>query len=418
MVKVNNLLCNTGIMKMVNFDGKFSEISLSLKGSAIRDLLKFADRPGVIAFGGGFPNPLAFPVNEIKEIIDDLLLSENGWKALQYGTTEGLNELRDMLAKRVYDKYGIKASRENIVTLNGSQSGLYMVSKTFLNKGDAVVSEAPTYAGAITAFNAQLPTWIAIDIEDDGPDMDLMEKRIKESINNGKRPKFAYVVPTFQNPAGITWSMEKRKHLLELASEYDFLIFEDDPYSEIRFDGKELKPIKSMDTEDRVIYMGTFSKVLAPGIRLGFIVAHEEIKKRIVLLKQAVDLATNTLSQYMALEYLKRGLIDKQVPKIVEIYRKKRNIMLESLENYMPEGTKWTRPEGGMFLWVTMDKKIDTTKMLEDALKENVAYVVGTGFYPDGRGKNSMRLNFTYPSDEEIVEGIKRLGKVAKSYLS
>ncbi len=402
---------------MISFDGKFSEISLSLKGSAIRDLLKFAERPGVISFGGGLPSPLAFPVDEIKGIIDDLL-SNDGWRSLQYGSTEGLNELRDILAKRVYDRYGIKASRENIVTLNGSQSGLYMVAKTFLNKGDAVVSEAPTYAGAITAFNAQLPTWIAIDIQDDGVDMDLMESKIKESIKNGKKPKFAYVVPTFQNPGGITWSMDKRKHLLELASQYDFLIFEDDPYGEIRFDGKEVKPIKSMDKEDRVIYMGTFSKVLAPGIRLGFIVAHEEIKKRIVLLKQAVDLATNTLSQYLALEYLKRGLIDKQVPKIVEIYRRKRNIMLESLEKYMPEGSKWTRPNGGMFLWVTLDKKIDTTKMLEDALKENVAYVVGTGFYPDGRGKNSMRLNFTYPSDDEIVEGIKRLGKVARNYLS
>ncbi len=399
----------------MELEKKFSDSSRSLKGSAVRDLLKYADRPEVISFGGGMPNPLSFPTKEIKEIID-YILDNYGAKALQYGSTDGVEEFRDEVSKRINSRYGFKSTKGEIISLNGSQTGLYMVSKIFLNKGDYVISEAPTYVGAITAFNAQAPLWIPIDLEEDGMNLEMLENGIKKAISEGKTPKFIYVIPTFQNPAGLTWSLDRRKELLEISQKYDLIIFEDDPYSELRFDGKPVKPIKSMDEEGRVIYMGTFSKVLSPGIRLGFIYAHTEIIKKINLLKQGVDLCTNTFSQYLAAEYLKRGIIDRQIPKITSLYKKKRDIMIEALETYMPEGTKFTRPEGGMFLWVTLKETIDTEKLLKKALEFNVAYVIGSAFYPDGRGKNSMRLNYTFSSDENIVEGIKRLSKAVKDY--
>ncbi len=397
----------------MDLDSKFSDISKTLKGSAVRELLKYAEQPDVISFGGGMPNPLSFPIDNIKEIINNIL-DNYGTKALQYGTTEGVSELREQIAKRMKDKFSINVNPTNIITLNGSQSGLYMVSKVFLNKGDYVVSEAPTYVGAISAFNAQAPSWITVELKDDGMDLNELETKVKKAIEEKKVPKFVYVIPTFQNPAGLTWSEEKRKHLLEIASKYDLIIFEDDPYSEIRFSGNHVKPIKYYDSEERVIYMGTFSKVLSPGIRLGWVAANDAIIRKIALLKQGVDLCTNVFSQYIALEYLKNGMIDKQIPKIVELYRKKRDLMLKSLEENMPEGVTWTKPNGGMFLWVTVDYDIDTEKLLKKALENKVAYVVGTAFYPDGRGRNSMRLNFTYSKDEDIITGISRLGKVIK----
>lgn len=399
----------------MDIESKFADITRNLRGSAVRDLLKYADRPEVISFGGGMPNPLSFPLNEIKEIIDHIL-DNYGAKALQYSSTDGVEEFREEVSRRINSRYGFKSTKSDIIALNGSQTGLYMVSKVFLNKGDYVISEAPTYVGAITAFNAQAPVWAPVDLQDDGMNMEMLEESIKKVRSQGKIPKFIYVIPTFQNPAGLTWSLDKRKNLLEIASKYDLIIFEDDPYGELRFDGKEIKPIKSLDTEGRVIYMGTFSKVLSPGIRLGFIYANSDINKKINLLKQGVDLCTSTFSQYIAAEYLKRGIIDRQIPKIVQLYRKKRDIMIEALETYMPSDTKFTRPDGGMFLWVTLNEKIDTEKMLKKALELNVAYVIGSAFYPDGRGRNSMRLNFTFSKDEDIVEGIKRLSRAVKEY--
>jgi len=401
----------------MDVNSKFSEISKGLKGSAVRELLKYAEKPDVISFGGGMPNPLSFPIKDVEDIVH-YILENYGAKALQYGSTEGVEELRELISTRLNSKYNFNARKENIIMLNGSQSGLYMVSKVFLNRKDYVISEAPTYAGAIAAFNAQDPSWLAIDLENDGMDLNMLEKKIKFALNEGKTPKFIYVIPTFQNPAGLTWSLSKRKELLEIASKYDLIVFEDDPYSEIRFSGEPVSPIKSLDKENRVIYMGTFSKVLSPGIRLGYIFANDEILRKISLLKQGVDLCTNVFSQYLAMEYLKRGVIDQQVPKIVDLYRKKRDLMLESLEKYMPDGTEWTRPEGGMFLWVTLDKKIDTEILLKKALEKKVAYVIGSAFYPDGRGKNSMRLNFTYSKDNDIIEGIKRLGSVIREEMS
>jgi len=401
----------------MDVNSKFSEISKGLKGSAVRELLKYAEKPDVISFGGGMPNPLSFPIKDVEDIVH-YILENYGAKALQYGSTEGVEELRELISTRLNSKYNFNARKENIIMLNGSQSGLYMVSKVFLNRKDYVISEAPTYVGAIAAFNAQDPSWLAIDLENDGMDLNMLEKKIKFALNEGKTPKFIYVIPTFQNPAGLTWSLSKRKELLEIASKYDLIVFEDDPYSEIRFSGEPVSPIKSLDKENRVIYMGTFSKVLSPGIRLGYIFANDEILRKISLLKQGVDLCTNVFSQYLAMEYLKRGVIDQQVPKIVDLYRKKRDLMLESLEKYMPDGTEWTRPEGGMFLWVTLDKKIDTEILLKKALEKKVAYVIGSAFYPDGRGKNSMRLNFTYSKDNDIIEGIKRLGSVIREEMS
>jgi 2-aminoadipate transaminase len=401
----------------MNFNSKFSDISQNINDTSLKELLKFSEAQDIISFAGGFPNPKAFPIKEVEEIIK-YILQNYGAKSLQYGSTEGLEELRNLISKRLNYKYHFNSKKENIIMLNGSQSGLYLVSKVFLNRKDYVISEAPTYVGAIAAFNLHDPLWITIDLENDGMKIDLLESKIKNSIKERKMPKFIYVIPTFQNPTGITWSESKRKNLIEIASKYDLVIFEDDPYSEIRFSGNPVLPIKSFDTDDRVIYLSTFSKVLSPGIRLGYIFANDEIIRKIALLKQGVDLCTNVFSQYLALEYLNRGIIDQQVPKIIDLYRKKRDLMLESLEKYMPQGTEWTKPEGGMFLWVTFNKNIDARKMMNIALKQKVAYVLGSAFYPDGRGNNSMRLNFTNSKDDDIVEGIKRLGNVLREELS
>jgi len=253
---------------------------------------------------------------------------------------------------------------------------------------------------------------IAIDLDDKGMDVDSLEERIRNFMANGTKPKFIYVIPTFQNPAGTTMVLDRRKQLLEISKRYEIPIVEDNPYGQLRYDGDPVPSIKSMDDDGNVIYLGTFSKVMAPGLRLGYVIADRQIVEKINLVKQGLDLASDSLSEYIAYEYLKRGDIYRQIPKTVSLYRKKRDLMLKSIAEYFPEGVKYTKPNGGMFLWVSLDEKIDTTRMLERALKAKVAYVSGAAFYPHGEKHNSMRLNFTYSDDDKIVEGIKRLAYV------
>ncbi|BAB59546.1 aspartate aminotransferase [Thermoplasma volcanium GSS1] len=390
---------------------KFSEIFRYIKPSEIRSLLKYTSDPELISFGGGMPNPESFPVEEMKEILADIM-DNYGKKALQYGTTEGLDVLRDELAKYVLKTEGINAKREEIILTTGSQQALYAIAKIFVNPNDPVITEGPTYVGAISAFNANTANMMAIDIDENGMNVDELEAKIKELSQNGLKPKFIYVIPTFQNPAGTTMSLDRRKRLLEISERYEIPIVEDNPYGQLRYDGEPVQSIKSMDKNGNVIYLGTFSKVMAPGLRLGYVIAPREVIDKINLLKQGLDLASDSLSEYIAYEYLKRGAIYRQIPKTVDLYRKKRDLMIKSLEEYFPEAATWTKPHGGMFLWVSLDERIDTTKMLDRALKAKVAYVSGSAFYPHGEKHNSMRLNFTYSDDDKIVEGIKRLAYV------
>ena len=396
------------------FDEEFSEIAKRLKASEIRELLKLTQQPEIISFAGGLPNPKSFPVEKVK-MITDKLLENDGAKVLQYGSTEGVNSFRDALAERMKNKYDVKnVKRENILITAGSQQGLYLLAKIFIDPCDTVIIEAPTYIGILTAFQSYNPSYVAIEMDDEGMKTEILEDQLKRLKNEGKKPKLIYTIPTFQNPAGVTMNLDRRKHLLELAEEYNILVVEDDPYGELRYSGEKLPVLKSLDKNHNVIYLGTFSKILAPGMRLAHFIAHEDIVQKAVLAKQGMDLCTNTLAQYIARDYIKNGYLDEQIPNIIKLYKEKRDLMLDLMEDYFPDKVKWTKPDGGMFLWVTLPEHVDTEKMFKRAIENKVAYVIGCAFYPDRSHKNTMRLNFTYSTNEQIKEGMKRLAKVIK----
>jgi len=398
------------------WEEEFSELAKRLKASEIRELLKVTQMPDIISLAGGLPNPKSFPVEIIKEITTKLLDSY-GEKMLQYGSTEGVNSFREALANYYNENYSFGIGKDNVLITVGSQEGLYLLGKIFLNPGDTVVVEAPTYVGALTAFQSFYPNYVQVEMDDEGMNIDILEKKLKELVREGKKPKFIYTIPTFQNPAGVTMSLERRKRLLELAKEYNILVVEDSPYEELRFSGEKVPQLKALDTEGYVLYIGTLSKVLSPGMRIAFMIGNEEIIQKAVLAKQGIDLCTSPFVQYIAEEYIKGGYMREHIPKIIKLYKEKRDIMLDAIEDYFPEGVKWTRPAGGMFLWVTLPEHIDTEKLLQKAIENKVVYVIGAAFYPHRDHRNTMRLNFTYPTNEQIEEGIKRLAKVIKEAL-
>jgi 2-aminoadipate transaminase len=367
----------------------------------------------MISLAGGLPNPLAFPVEIIHECIEKTF-KKNITQALQYGTTEGLSQLRGVLAERMRSKQKIECEMHDILITSGAQQALSLTAICFLDPGDTYLTSVPAYLGAIQAFTAYEANCESIPMNDEGIDTDSLRRNIERLRRTGINPKFIYTVPTFQNPSGETISLSHRKELLDIASEYDFLIIEDDPYGELIFEGEKIPSIKSFDTKGRVIYLSTFSKILAPGFRIGWVIASKVILDKLILAKQATDLCANVFSQYVAYEYVKGGYLDKQVEKIKELYKRKRDVMVEAIKHYFPPNVKWAFPHGGMFLWVTLPKKIDTRLMFQKALAKKVAYVVGEAFYPEGGNYNSMRLNFSYSDDNIIKEGIKRLGDVIK----
>lgn len=385
---------------------EFSNIVNSMKPSAIDAILKAIGDPEMISFGGGLPNPESFPVDDVKKVFNELI-STSGRKMLQYGATEGLRALSVTLAKRMKEQQGISCDPSEIVQTTGSQEALYILGKMLANPGDYVISEAPTYLGAITAFRASGIRMIPVEMDNNGMKMDAL----RATLRKYPHPKFIYVLPNFQNPTGISMNLERRKEFIEIVSEAGITVLEDDPYGALRFSGTPQPAIKSLDRNNNVIYLGTFSKVLAPGFRLGYAVAPQEIVEKMKMVKQALDLASSTISEYIAEAYISGGYIDRWLPNVVELYRGKRDLMIKSLEQYLPKNVEFTRPDGGMFIWVTK-KGANTDKMLEDAIKKKVLYVVGSEFYPENDNHESMRLNFTYSTDEKLVEGVQRLGKV------
>ena len=399
-----------------NFSRHFAERAKDMKASEVRELLKLLQVPGMISFAGGFPNPETFPVELIRKIADDIL-RKDGSQALQYGITEGYPPLREAVADRM-NKKGMDVSKDNVLITSGSQQVIDLMGKMFIDPGDIVVISAPTYLTALTAFSAYQATFESIPMDQDNMRMDLFEDRVKKLARRGRQPKIVYVLPNFHNPAGVTMPEKSRKKLIDLASDFDLIVLEDDPYSELRYTGEHIPPIKSFDDEGRVVYMGTFSKILAPGLRTGWLVADPEILRKLVIAKQSTDVCTNVLSQRIAHEYIIQGHIDPQIEKIKKIYGRKLDIMLKGLEEYAPSEIKWVRPEGGMFLWLTLPETIDSGDLLTKALKKHVAFVTGKAFYADPKdGKNAMRLNFTHPSDDTITEGLKRLGSVMNEEL-
>ena len=387
------------------------------KRSAIRELLKLTEKPDVISFAGGLPAPETFPHDEFAEIAADELHGhyEN---VLQYGLTEGSLTLRRALADWLRP-HGLDLSVDQMLITTASQQSLDLVSKAFLDTGDVVFVEAPTYLAALQTFTLFEADKIPIPLEDDGMDLNVLEEKISEARAAGKTLKAIYVIPDFQNPSGITMSLEKRKRLLEIARREDLLIFEDDPYGQLRFAGKSLPSIRSLDDSGRVILMITFSKVLAAGLRLGVLIADNPFMDVLVRVKQATDLCTSKLTQHIAARYINEYGMEEHLKAIREVYHVKRDAMVSALEEYMPkdEGISWTNPEGGLFLWVRLPEVIDTEEMFPRALENKVAYVIGNAFYVDGRGRNEMRLSFSLGTPERIREGIRRLAKVISEEL-
>jgi 2-aminoadipate transaminase len=377
-----------------------------MKSSAIREILKITERPEIISFAGGLPAPELFPIKEIKEACIKVL-DNDGEKALQYSLTLGYIPLRKYIAERLSEE-GTKLTEENIVITSGSQQGLDLVGKAFLDPGTFVIVENPTYLGALQAFNAYHPHYVTVDMDRDGMVIDQVEDAIKRS-----KPRFIYAVPNFQNPSGITMSYERRKLLVKLAQEYYVPIIDDNPYGELRYKGENVPSLKSLGG-DLVIQLGTVSKLISPGIRIGWIAASTEVMGVFERMKQGTDLHTNTFAQYIIYEYVKAGHMDSHIEKIKESYAKRMEVMLKALEDYFPEEITWTRPEGGLFLWVELPEGASATELLDKAIKEKVAYVPGKFFFAREDKDNTLRLTFCTMSEEIIVEGIKRLAKVFK----
>jgi 2-aminoadipate transaminase len=406
-----------GKKMVVNIERLFSKRANRMRSSEIRELLKLTSMPGMISFAGGLPNPKAFPVDIIHQCINETF-KNNSEKPLQYGTTEGVTKLRRVLADRMRKKRNIDCELHDILITSGAQQALSLAAITFIDPGDTYLTSVPAYLGAVQAFHAFEANCESIPMDAEGIDTDSLRRNLERLRRTGIYPKFFYTVPTFQNPSGETMSLNHRKELLDIASEYDFLIIEDDPYGDLIFEGDQIPPIKSLDKRGRVIYLSTFSKILAPGFRLGWVIASKEILDKLILAKQATDLCTNVFSQYIAYEYVNRGFLDDQVNKISKMYKNKRDVMLDSLNKYFPKEVTWTVPKGGMFIWITLPKTIDTRLMFQKALSKKVAYVVGEAFFPEGGNYHSMRLNFSYSEDDTIQEGIKRLAEVINEELS
>jgi len=395
---------------MTNIDRLYSDRAGKMRKSEIRELLKVAQDPEVISFAGGLPSPRSFPLQDLQGVVKSVL-EHHGEVALQYGTTQGLTELREAIAERAC-KDGMDVTAENVMITSGSQQALDTIGKIFLNPGDVALVGLPTYLGGINAYRSYEGNLVGVPLDKDGMMIDVLEEKIIELQKEDVTPKFIYVVPTFQNPAGVIMPEARRKKLVDLANEYDLVIVEDDPYGKLRFDVDHIKPIKSFDDEGRVIYMSTFSKILSPGFRLAWTIASDELSRKMIICKQALDLCTNTFTQFIVNDFMRSGSLDLHIMKVCEMYKPKRDIMMKAMENYFPDGYVCNKPKGGMFAWATLPEGIDTEIMFLDALKEKVAYVHGKAFSVDGSGGRSMRLNFSYANSEKIEEGMKRLGAV------
>jgi len=395
---------------------RFSKRANEIKRSPIRELLKLITKPEIISFAGGIPDPTLFPAYLIEEATKTILRREPE-KVLQYGPTEGDVKLKGELINRLKRKEGIKIDEDEILITTASQQALDLVGKILIDSGDTVIVELPSYLGGLGAFHSYRAEFIGIPLDDDGIKVDILEEKLKNLKEEQKKKiKFIYVIPDFHNPAGVTLSLERRKKLIKIAEQHDLLIVEDTPYHELRYLRETIPTIFSIAPRGRVLLLYTFSKIFCPGMRLGYILGDERVIDRLVVAKQSTDLCTPPFTQGILYEMLKGGVLDEHIKKLISVYREKRECMLNTLNKYMlplnlPD-LKWTRPDGGLFLWMTLPEYMNTDRMLPSALEKNVAYVTGSAFYYDGSGKNTMRLNFSYPTMDEIDEGIYRLSLV------
>lgn len=390
---------------------KYANRMKGIRASEIREILKLTQKAEVISFAGGLPAPELFPIDAIKEISREVL-EEHGEKALQYATTEGYLPLRKQITERM-TKFGINTNADNILITNGSQQGLDFAGKIFLDPDDVVLCENPSYLGAINAFKAYEAKFIEVPTDDEG----MIISELEEIVKTTDKIKLIYVVPDFQNPTGRTWSIERRKGLIEIANKYDLIIIEDNPYGELRFEGEIPPSVKSFDVEDRVVFLGTFSKTFCPGFRLAWTCASEEILSKFILVKQSSDLQASTISQMELSKFINKYDLDKHVEKIKSVYRRRRDIMMKTMKEEFPDEVKFTYPEGGLFTWVELPEHINSRDLAIKAIDNNVAFVPGDPFYPNGGKFNNFRLNYSNMNEDRIVEGIKRLAKAIKEML-
>jgi len=398
--------------------GLYADSIKGLKSSKIRELMKMASKPGIISLGGGMPDSVNLPFDSVKEIINQWS-DKRAIDALQYGATKGFTSLLEKIKERIVEKKGISMEGQDIIITTGSQQALALVSKLFLNPGDTVIVEIPSFIGAIAAFYSFMGGLEGVEVDEKGIIIEDLEKKLEHLKKLGKEVKFIYTIPNFNNPSGITLSIDRRKRLLEVANRYEIPIVEDDPYGDFYFTGDEndYRPIKSLDDSGTVLYLGTFSKVLSPGIRLGWIIAREDIIAKLELQKQSFDACTPLLSQVIAEDYMKRGYIESYIVKMRKIYKTKRDAALKALERYMPPEVKWTKPEGGFFVWVTLPEGMDPEELFKRTVEKNVAFVTGDAFLPENYKNRYIRLSYSNISVEDIDKGIRIIAETIREMM-
>jgi 2-aminoadipate transaminase len=399
----------TSINQYLSVSGK------NMKRSAIREILKHLQRPGMISFAGGLPAPETFPIDDLKNIVTEIL-QEDGADSLQYGTTEGDPLLRRMLVER-HNRNGLKIGIDNLIITSASQQALDLVSKVFLDPGDYVICGLPSYLGGINAFTSYGAMLKGIPLDENGINPEVLEETIIILKELGRKIKFIYLIPDFQNPSGITLPDSRRLKIIEIAEKYDLLIVEDSPYREVRFEGEPQRLMKELDTTGRVITLCTFSKIFAPGFRVGWVIGDPAILDQLVMAKQTADLCTSSFVQKIIARYLEKGLLEKNLKKTIDLYRERRTKMIECFKKYMPDGVRWTEPQGGMFLFVTLPYQMDADRLFKKALEKNVAFVAGSSFFCNNSGHDTLRINFSFSNNQEIEEGVKRLAQVINDEL-
>jgi len=392
---------------------QFARRMEGLKASEIRELLKVTQNPETISFAGGLPAPETFPVRELAEVAQRVL-ERAGCQALQYSTTEGHPPLRRIIAARMQARCGVAVDADRVLVTSGSQQGLDLSGKLFLDDGDVVLCESPTYLGAVQAFNAYRPRYVEVPTDDDGMVVDELERLLAAN----PRAKVIYVIPDFQNPTGRTWSLERRRGVAALARRHDVVVVEDHPYDDLRFEGEPLPPLLALEPDAPVVFLGTFSKIFCPGMRIGWLTAPPLVFEKYVLLKQGVDLHTSTLSQQQLAGYLESYDIDESIVRMRALYRRRRDAMVRALDEELPACVRHTRPHGGLFLWVELPEAINSRELLAECARRGVVFVPGGSFFPNGGHENTLRLNYSSMSEERIVEGVRRLAAALRERLA
>lgn len=390
------------------FEKYYSRRILATPSSFIRNILKVIQNPEIISFAGGLPNPISFPQGELK-VSMDRITSQYGDKIYQYSTTQGLDSLREFIVQRYKKLWGMDITIDNVIITTGSQQALDLLGKVFINEGDTVMVEKPSYLGLLQAFCSYQAKFVQTKLDDDGLNIEELKKTMSEY-----KPKLAYLIPNFQNPTGLTYSAQNRAEVFETIKDYDMLLIQDDPYGELRFSDDPRIPYIGLNQTDKNIYLGSFSKIVTPGMRLGYIIAHRDIINMVETAKQAADLHSNIFGQYLISDYLWNNDLDKHIEKIKNLYKTQASAMIEAMKKYFPENIKFTIPKGGMFSWVTLEEGHSSLDLFDKAIKRNVAFVPGDPFYVDEHNVNTLRLNYTNATEERIEEGIKRLAEAMK----